>query len=702
MGKCSALNLIFKIKFLMLFSATAVAQISSTQAQTISLDPVFVEEDSGSDVSLLGFQGFELREIPVSAQNYSEKSLEQNQVRRLADLTTLEASLSDSYNATGYWDMVAVRGYTLDNRNNFRRNGLPVNVETSIPVENKSGILVLKGLAGVQSGVSSPGGLINYETKKATSEMLREFSFSLSDSGGLLAAADVGDALTERSGFRINLAQEHLSPHLKDAKGDRTLVAGAFSVRVGSGGLLDAELESSHRAQPSQPGMSLLGSNLPNVADPNINLNNQTWSQPVGFEALSGSLRYVQAVNEDLEWSLAFGVQSLKNDDYLAYPYGCTKEGVFDRYCSDGTFDFYDYRSENELRDTEAVRTGLGGKASFGDVKHNWNLALMGWKTREGYQRQAYNLVGEGNVDGTTTVPANPTLNDESTNRDSKNLQFAVTDAMELGNWTGWLGASWNGINRSSVRTDGSRATDFYQSFILPWAALSYQWNRDLMIYGSYSEGMEAYVVPNRNSYSNPGEYLPDVRSRQYELGVRGGQSLKWNAAVFDINRPLVTDQAPLYQVDGEDHHLGLEVELRGKCIQCEWYVAAMLLEARRENSSVAAGLNGKAPVNVPKQTVRSGIEYHLNSLWSLKGRGVFEGERAVTADNSIVIPGWIRWDAGVGFGKKLGSVPFEAQLIVENLLDSKYWRESPTQYGHMYLYPGSDRTVILNMQATL
>ncbi|WP_413587136.1 TonB-dependent siderophore receptor [Bdellovibrio sp. HCB274] len=667
-----------------------------------TLDTVVVQDKVEVNASLLGFQGMELQALPVSAQNYSEQTLEKNQVLRLADLTTLEASLSDSYNAIGYWDMVAIRGYALDNRNNFRRNGLPINAETSIPLENKSGILVLKGLAGVQAGVSTPGGIIDYEIKKPSSQKLRKVSIDLSDSGGVLAAADVSDAITERSSFRINLAQENLSPHLEDAKGDRSLVAGAVSVRIGERGLLDAELEWASRAQPTQPGMSLLGSQLPTVKNPNINLNDQFWSQPVNFGALSGSIRYAQVVTENLEWNLAAGFQSLKTNDYLAYPYGCTKEGNFDRYCSDGTFDFYDYRSENEVRDTEAARAGVNGRLDFEKFKHEWNVAVLGWKTRERYQRQAYNLVGEGTVDGTATVPPNPTLNDESTNRDSGNLQLQLADAITFGNWTGWLGGSWNGIHRSSVRTDGSRATDFYQSFLLPWAALSYRWSSGMMVYSSYSEGMETYVIPNRNTYSNPGEYLPDVRSRQYELGLRGGQDLAWAVAVFDIHRPLVADQAPLYQVDGVDRHTGVEVEVKGKCVRCQWYLSAMLLEAKREGSSLTAALNDNAPVNVPKQTLRAGLDASFNSMWSAKGRAVYEGERAVTAENSIMIPGWIRWDAGLGFRKKLNGIQLDTEILIENITDNKYWRESPTQYGHIYLYPGRDRQITLNLQVLL
>jgi iron complex outermembrane receptor protein len=688
--------------FLSLIGSIAAAQSANS---VTTLDTVQVQAQEETNSSVLGFEGFLLEDVPVSANSYDNQTLQKNQIVRLADLTSVDSSLTDSYNATGYWDMISIRGYTLDNRNNFRREGLPINAETSIPLENKESIQVLKGIAGIQSGVSAPGGMINYLVKRPIGKSFLNTRMDVNDSGGSLVAADVGGVIqqNENIGYRVNAAYEYLSPHLKDAFGNRSMIAAAVDGRLANQGLVEFEIEFSKRSQPTQPGMSLLGSKLPEVTDPNLNLNNQRWSQPVEFAATTATLRYSQPISEKLNGSVMVGMQSLVNDDRLAYPYGCTKDGNYDRYCSDGTFDFYDYRSENEKRDTTAVRAALDGHFATTSLNHTWNVGVMGWKTRERYQKQAYNYVGEGNVEGTASVPGNGALNDESTDRDADNLQVFASEAIKWSKSTLWMGVSWNGINRSSVRTDGSRATDYYQSFVLPWAALSYDFE-NFMAYASFAQGMESFVIPNRNSYTNPGQFLPDVKSDQYEIGLRGGHVVSWSAAVFEIHRPVVTDQAPLYSVDGKDVHRGLEAELNGSLQRWSWNVAAMLLETRREGSTLNPSLNDKKAVNVPENTLRVGGEYltpWLSGL-SLKGRASYEGERAVRADNSIKIPGWVRWDAGAGYKSKIGSVPVKTEVLIENLFDRKYWRESPTQYGHVYLYPGADRTIILSLQAEI
>ena len=56
------------------------------------------------------------------------------------------------------------------------------------------------------------------------------------------------------------------------------------------------------------------------------------------------------------------GTQRLENDDFTAFPFGCSSEGNFDRFCSDGTFDYYDFRSENEKRRQNAATLNLKGK----------------------------------------------------------------------------------------------------------------------------------------------------------------------------------------------------------------------------------------------------------------------------------------------------------------------------------------------------
>ena len=60
--------------------------------------------------------------------------------------------------------------------------------------------------------------------------------------------------------------------------------------------------------------------------------------------------------------------QRLRSDDRIAFPFGCTTPTapLCDRYCRDGSFDLYDFRSENERRRTDALDLALQGTLRTG------------------------------------------------------------------------------------------------------------------------------------------------------------------------------------------------------------------------------------------------------------------------------------------------------------------------------------------------
>src|ERR1700756_1514018 len=100
-------------------------------------------------------------DTPVQSVQVTARSAADIGATSLSDLTRIDASITDSYNAVGYWTTFTVRGFQVDNQRNFRRDGLPINAETALPLENKSDVEVVKGLSGVQAGTSAPGGIVN-------------------------------------------------------------------------------------------------------------------------------------------------------------------------------------------------------------------------------------------------------------------------------------------------------------------------------------------------------------------------------------------------------------------------------------------------------------------------------------------------------------------------------------------------------------
>nr|WP_295086096.1 TonB-dependent receptor [uncultured Roseateles sp.] len=694
-----------------LIATAALLACSATLAQ--STLPAVTVTGRGADapVSVGGFGETPIAKLPMQANVLSAERLQESGLSSLAGITALDASLSDAYNSNGYVSYLKIRGYDLDNRFNYRRDGLPINAETSLSLGNKSSLEVLKGSSGIQAGTSSPGGLVNLLVKRPTAKDLTVVGLSLSERGTAEASVDLSRRFGEGQAFglRVNASAAQLKPEFYAAEGNRQLFALAGDWRVSPSTLLEAEVEWNHQSQPSLPGFSLLGDKLPDAKqiDPRLNLNNQSWSQPVVFNNQHASLRLTHKLNADWTAKAHLGLQRLKTDDRLAYAYGCTAaDGTYyaDRYCPDGTFDMYDFRSENERRNSDAMDLSLSGKFQTAGLNHQLNTGLLFSRFNSRFQRQAYNWAGTGKIDASAITVADPSLTDENTNRDERNTEFYLRDSVQLGaDWQVWAGLRHTRLQRDSVRTDGSRATSYSQAFTTPWLGLGYHLNTQLLAYASWGEGVESEVTPNRKKYSAPGQALPALKSKQVEVGLKSGSNtVDWSVNWFDVQRPAWRDvsicaQADAClsrQADGTAHHQGLEAQADLKWGGGGLLASAMKLKARREGSAEAS-LNGLKPANVPENNLRLQARQNLAGVPGLQLQLglVYEGPRAVLPDNSVAIPGWTRLDAGARYEQLVGKTLLTLRVGVDNLADRRAWKESPFQFDHVYLYPLAPRT---------
>jgi iron complex outermembrane receptor protein len=112
----------------------------------------------------------------------------------------------------------------------------------------------------------------------------------------------------------------------------------------------------------------------------------------------------------------------------------------------------------------------------------------------------------------------------------------------------------------------------------------------------------------------------------------------------------------------------------------------------------------GSTPLNVPKFVLRSVAEYRYQSIPGLRTgvRVSHEGERQVTEDGAIQLPAWTTFDAMAHYDKKVNNIASTWSVGVDNLTDKRYWRESPKQFAHYYLYPGAPRTYRATVQFRL
>ncbi|MNS69413.1 Ferrichrome receptor FcuA precursor [compost metagenome] len=106
----------------------------------------------------------------------------------------------------------------------------------------------------------------------------------------------------------------------------------------------------------------------------------------------------------------------------------------------------------------------------------------------------------------------------------------------------------------------------------------------------------------------------------------------------------------------------------------------------------------------MPKQVLRAQAAYRFASVPGLElaGQLSYEGRRNVLPDGSIRLPSWTRLDAVLRYDTKLAGMATSWTLAVDNLFDRRYWKESPYQFSHVYLFPGAPRTLRLGVSIAM
>jgi iron complex outermembrane receptor protein len=689
---------------LLLASASAIAQNNT----------VLITSPAAQQVS--GFEGLRLREAPFSAINIDNATLRDLGAQRISDALRLDSSVTDSYNSPAYWDMLSVRGFMLDNRYNYRREGLPINAETMIPLDNKERIELFKGTSGIQAGTSAPGGLANYVVKRPPNSGevgTRSLTFSYGNGNNSAIALDLGGRFGENNavGYRVNAAYEDLNPYVRNAKGHRQLLALAMDWRINANTRLEWEMESSSRQQMGVNAASITGNTLPSPVLGHTNFSKQSWSVPGVFDGLTGSMRLKHRLDNGWMWTTQLGAQRLKTDDRLSYAYGCYAEGNYDRFCSDKTFDLYDYRSENERRINDALKTELTGQVKLAGIQHDLSFSWLRQRQIDKLSpMQAYNWAGTGSLMGAGESTAAPEPTELNTNRQEYSTEISVKDRVRVHPMADlWLGLRTSQIQRDSQRTDGSRATQDARTITTPWLAFSHKLPYNTTGYVSYGQGVEAQVTPNRSRYTNAGVALPSAKSTQKELGFKGAQGeWLWNAALFDITRPVWGDQGACEeansctrQLDGVANHKGVELGMGYRSKQWRLDTAATWLDAKRADAVIDPGQNGQRPLNVPSLVVRAAAEYRWTQVPGLRTtvRLSHEGQRDLMEGGAMTLPAWTTADLAAHYSTKVAGKSTDWSLALENATNRAYWRESPKQYGHYYLYAGAPRNLRLTVR---
>lgn len=679
-------------------------------ADGVTLAPLQVTDVSASDgyqvrqAQVGGWQPAALLDTPASISVFSQQLLEDRQVRKLSEVLQSDASVGESYAPIGYYENFNVRGFELNAASSYKINGQTIAGEQNVALENKQQVELLKGLSGLQSGVSEPGGLINYVSKRAAD--VRSVSVSTNEHGERYLATDVGGWFgSERQfGLRANLAHEDIRSYVDHADGKRDFASLAFDWQISSNATLQLDAEYQHREQRSVPGYQLLGgSAVPHGVDPSDRLAYQQWAKPVQNDSLNLGGRFEYRFNDDWSGTLSASRSKVVIDDYSAFAWG-SSEGAF--FAGNGDYDIYDYRSPDDTRRTDEAQAMLNGRFDALGLGHELTVGASAQR-RTLDQRPYYNeWLGSGNIDtgAPPLEPSSKAVGASERRLDSRQYGVFFSDRITFNEqWQTVLGAREVRLDEKTWDETGIAGRHTHQYQLLPNAALIYKPQPDTTVYASYSKGLSAggtapwFVTTNRNAILAP------TLSRQLELGIKHDwQGMSFSAALFQIRQAYQyarpEDGGFTYVQQGQQKNTGLELGASGWAtskLQLQASVAA--IRARVEDSGTDA-YEGHQAINVPKLRTALHAEYTLPVPGlALLGGARYSASKYASQAGNVEVGGYTVFDLGSRYRTAIGGYDTVLRLTVDNLFDKRYWRDTGDYLGDNYLFQGAPRTARLS-----
>ncbi|MGA2571833.1 MAG: TonB-dependent siderophore receptor [Terracidiphilus sp.] len=707
--------------------------------------------------------GARIQNLPISASVITRDLLNDQVSRLLSDVIQNDASVGDDYVPVGYYGDYQIRGFPLDLATGLEINGMTIAGEQDVPLENKQSVEFLKGIAAMESGVASAGGLIDYVTKRPAN--IGALDFATDHRGSAFGAVDLGHLFGSRKqvGARLNLAGERIIPYMNSTNGWRAMGAGAADWKVDPATVLKGDFEYQHKTERDGSGYQLLGgTSLPDIHRiyRSAMLGDQSWAPPDTYDTFNTSARLDRTFSPS--WA-AFAAASLSHSliqDNVIYAYGCYYESDCSTgsapypwfFSPDGTYDIYDYRNPGELRIDAEGETMVTGHIRSGPVTQDLvaggaffarSVQEPGFYTAtdpaspDGVVQDGavYTYIGSDNIyQPIAPLPAPGNVNSledplQSAGPrrlwvDSHQASGVIQDRVHLPVRIQLIaGARYDSLhdhNYSAYATDPATPPTITDKPVwLPQFAVTFNPIEDLTLYSNY--GVQLSLGPQGPFWTDNGsQFLAPFYSRQAEVGAKyePDQRILLTAALFHMRAPFFypkvlagpDDFCPsgdagdlCFESEGHETHNGIELNAEGKA--AGWLRVNASAEAMNATSTRTGtpSFDSKQVINVPHvhTTVFADLTVsHIRGLHLMPGWS-YASRKEATRDDAVSVPGYNLFNLGVRFtpGGEQGRLTF--RIYADNISDNLYWSDTGASYGDTFVWLGAPATVRLSAHYT-
>lgn len=671
-----------------------------------------------STTSALGLP-IETSRLPASVSILSDQLLEDLGARTLANVLPYVAGVSNGDNRGVNTDEFVIRGFAgTNNYINGIRNVLTA--EGRPALETVERVEIVKGPAGVEGSLTSPGGFVNIITKKPRAEFGAEVFASIGDYGFLRVGGDVtgplaGEALTARL-----IASYENKQHWRPGRTKRPVFTFAPSLnwRIGEATNLLVEYELRRQNDPLDRGTIHVRGAVP---DSDFLPRDFAFHQRVDSLDLTN-----QRLDLDLTHSFTDGLQArihyqrISQRDQQIAARNADSEGGGSLFGPDGlTFsgdpviNVFSGSSGSRL-DAEIFVGELKAQFAVGGTDHA--VVAGGSAARNTDNFSSFDgdfLYLDGSVPFNVFEPTDRLTRDQL-GVGANGSQIVFSDFVRgdridsaYGQWLG----SWTPRFRTvvSVRRDWIEtfaredltgiapdvlAKGVADGTVNPDALFSEQSQENILslrIAGSFdmTEALTAFAGyaktgEPQSGFQRSGDAVGTIRNSAIEGGLRlrlaEGRAIasltayrisQGNIAIADpTNSPQESFLVPL----GSARISGLEFELVGKLTDAVSIFSGISLQNSKITESDEAIVGNRFP-NVPRFQASAFVNWNAAAVGLAAldiGLGVsHQGERQANSGNEYQLPAYTRVDLGISYAIAYG---LDARLQVNNLFDVTYY----------------------------
>jgi iron complex outermembrane receptor protein len=701
-------------------TARVQAQSASDANPPPQLEDVVITADrpasfSADLVQAGSFRGARQLDTPLTVNVIPDALIQSQQALGLLDALRNTAGVSPAQATTTVYSNIAIRGITVENRSNYRLNGiLPIVNLIDLPLEDKDRVEALKGASALYYGFTTPGGIINLTMKRPTPEPRVTAALFGNEYGALGGHIDASDTWGP-FGARVNAVYGSVDSGIDHTHGHRSLVAGAFDFRPTDS--ITVTLDAEHilkrvnepgifhyvRLPTPTPAALYPPLQLPPLLDPTVNFGPEWASNRAEERNLLATASW--RISQAWALSLSYGHSHLVRDrhsntiDLDTYGQDTNGDGLLSISLQPGaTVDNSSYRGEI----AGAIDLGfmrhqllLGASQNIRDALNSPTVFAL----CPGSAPHAPSVMCAQNVFDPVDIPETPFPPNAGTRTRINDIGYYLFDRIEMATWLQLLaGVRKADYTESSLDTGKitfqARPTSISYGVVVkprPW----------MSIYGTYIEGLESTPAAPFAA-ANSAALLPATDSTQREAGIKIElqPGLLLQAALFNIERgSAFVNGANVYVLDGRARFRGTELSLTGE-ITPDWsvYATAQRLEAKQVSGAetlimtnagtgvvtVVPTIVGRKIENTPERTFSFATEYRLSRVlpgFSVNGAAYYLSERAVNAFNQAFIPGYTLFDLGVAYTVTIGSRESVFRVTSQNVTDKKYFSSTGASF---------------------